>query len=185
MNLLTDSIFTIGQAAQIAGISDKSLRNWLDKGQMRITHDNEREEGGWRRLSLVEIFQISAIARLIKYGFGVSWSSEVLRDAVQAQMRSLSERGSDDISDLKPFIGLRIFARHTAGGGCVPWTARGTEVSRETALVEDFVQVDFANVIIDCWERLREVLKSGSLERAGIRDAVDDDIRRILAEVDN
>jgi hypothetical protein len=69
---------TFKLAAHAAGITEKQLRNWLDKAQVSLQGDDERSEGQWRRFSLVDVVRIGIIGAIVGYGIPVTLAAEII-----------------------------------------------------------------------------------------------------------
>lgn len=82
---------TFGFAAKAAGISEATLRNWLDRGQVWLEGDDEREEGAWRRFALVDVVRLAIVGRLVGYGLTVEQAAEYASDAFDGLFRYLCD----------------------------------------------------------------------------------------------
>lgn len=101
------AVFTFTITCGLAGVTPKALRGWLDRGQVDFG-GADREEGGWRRFTFAEIFQIAIIGSIVKYGLGVSLANEVVRAAVRPKLGSSDLVGRDALNRLKDPIHFRI-----------------------------------------------------------------------------
>lgn len=69
---------TFALAAKAAGITEKQLRNWLDKAQIALEGDDERSEGQWRRFSLIDVVRLGIVGTLASYGVPVMQAAEII-----------------------------------------------------------------------------------------------------------
>ena len=83
---------TFGHAARAAGIAEKQLRNWLDKGQVLLQGEDERVDGQWRRFSFIDVIRLAVIGTLVRYGVRVSMAADIIRDNVDSKLYSLANR---------------------------------------------------------------------------------------------
>ena len=88
-NPITRAQVTFGNAARAAGLPEKTLRNWLDRGQVLLEGDDEREGGNWRRFSVLDVIRLAIIGRLVAYGLTVTMAYELVADTVDNQTRAL------------------------------------------------------------------------------------------------
>src|SRR4051812_9961518 len=65
-NRITQPLLTPLAAAEVGDITHKTLRNWLDRGQV-LLHAGP-VAGKWRRFSMWDCFRIAVAGRLVKYG---------------------------------------------------------------------------------------------------------------------
>jgi hypothetical protein len=69
---------TFKLAAHAAGITEKQLRNWLDKAQVSLQGDDERSEGQWRRFSLIDVVRLGIVGAIVGYGVPVTLAAEII-----------------------------------------------------------------------------------------------------------
>lgn len=81
---------TFALAAKAAGITDKQLRNWLDKGQVLLQGDDDRGEGQWRRFSLIDVVRLGIIGAIVRYGVKVTDAGDIIRDNVDSKLMTLA-----------------------------------------------------------------------------------------------
>src|SRR5512147_1616517 len=81
---------TFSLAAHAAGITEKALRNWLDKGQVWLEGDDDREQGQWRRFSLMDVVRLAVIGSLVRYGIGVPAAAEIIATNVDHKLRAFA-----------------------------------------------------------------------------------------------
>ena len=68
-------------ATHAVGISQKRVRNWLDRNLIHLDADEERAgETGHRRFSQLDVIRLGIIARLTVYGFSAERASEIVED---------------------------------------------------------------------------------------------------------
>ena len=67
MNHLTAPVIRFRHAAAAIGVTKKTLRNWLARGQVEL----EEEGDGWSNFSRLDLIRLAITAELIGYGMGV------------------------------------------------------------------------------------------------------------------
>lgn len=75
---LTGSEISFGRAALAAGVSERTLRGWLDRKQVTLTAETARPGKGWRRFTLGDVVRIGIMARIVNYGFGVEAADAIM-----------------------------------------------------------------------------------------------------------
>jgi hypothetical protein len=80
---------TFTQAARAAGITEKQLRNWLDKQQVRLEADQGRGERKWRRFQLLDVLRLAVVGSIVRYGISVGSAVEMVR-SIDTKLRALS-----------------------------------------------------------------------------------------------
>jgi broad specificity phosphatase PhoE len=73
---------TIAHSATAIGVSDKQLRNWLDRGLVTLEGADERDKGEWRRLSIRDVIRFSIVARIAAYGLKIEEANELVIEMV-------------------------------------------------------------------------------------------------------
>jgi hypothetical protein len=86
-NPVTRAQITFSRAAVAAGLTEKTLRGWLDRGQVILEGDAEREEGAWRRFSILDVVRLAIIGRVVRYGFEVRTAYEIVASTVDGKLR--------------------------------------------------------------------------------------------------
>lgn len=79
---IDDQRFTFTEAALAAGVKPKTLRNWLDRGQIALDAEDEREGDGWRRFSFIDVLRIAFVSRLVDYCVPVRVASNLIEDTI-------------------------------------------------------------------------------------------------------
>lgn len=75
MNEITAPRFKFGQAAYGAGITPKTLRNWLQRGQIELFNERGEDDPHFA-FSLGDLAVLSLVAQLVRYGMPVSTAFE-------------------------------------------------------------------------------------------------------------
>ena len=88
-NPITRAQVTFRHAARAAGVTEKTLRNWLDRGQVILSGDDDREEGTWRRFSILDVVRLAIIGRISAYGLAVRDAAEIVSDMVDDRTQAL------------------------------------------------------------------------------------------------
>jgi len=82
MHPLDEPRFTFTEAALAAGVKPKILRNWLDRGQIFLDAEEQREGEGWRKFSTLDAIRIATISRLVDRCIPVKQASSVFESAI-------------------------------------------------------------------------------------------------------
>jgi len=78
-------------ATHAVGISQKRVRNWLDRNLIHLDADEERTgETKHRRFSELDVMRLGVIARLTVYGFSAERASEIVEELLD-KLRDVSE----------------------------------------------------------------------------------------------
>lgn len=156
MRLIGDAQVTFGEAARAAGITEKQLRNWLDKGQVLLIGDNKREQGQWRKFAIIDLIRLAAVGRLVGYGLDVSTAYELVRNMVDAgapEITALSSRVMT-LKQLKSTLrGRRIAVSRQQDGELSIYAAYETKDALNTADLTDFVFLDIGKVAASTLDR--------------------------------
>jgi DNA-binding transcriptional MerR regulator len=83
---------TFSHAARAAGVTDRTLRNWLDRGQVILEGDDGRVGATWRRFSILDVVRLAIIGRLVDYGVPVAEAYEIVADTIDPGLRGLMDR---------------------------------------------------------------------------------------------
>ncbi|MGV3456306.1 helix-turn-helix domain-containing protein [Sphingomonas sp.] len=67
---MTSEKFRFGDVAKAIGTSPKSLRNWLQRGQVQLSSP-EPQGSNWRDFSSDDIAQLAIVRRLVDFGIEV------------------------------------------------------------------------------------------------------------------
>lgn len=89
MSPILHSQITIRQAARAIGATEKQLRNWLDRGQVTLEGENDREEGEWRRMSIYDVLRLAVVAKIASYGVSVPDANMVCADTIDGRLALL------------------------------------------------------------------------------------------------
>jgi len=81
--------FSFREAALAAGVTPKTLRNWLDRGQILLDADAEREGDANRRYSLLDTMRIAFVSRLVGYCVSVRMASELIEETIVSLAKRL------------------------------------------------------------------------------------------------
>lgn len=108
---------TFAHAARAAGLTEKTLRNWLDRGQVILTGDEEREGASWRRFSLLDVVRLACVGRLASYGFSVRDAAVMVDDLIADRLSLLRRyRNTPPNAIAAALHGTTIALSHNAGG---------------------------------------------------------------------
>ncbi len=67
MNELTAPIIRFRHAVEAIGVTKKTLRNWLARGQVRLEEPSE----GWATFSRLDLVRLALTSELVGYGMGI------------------------------------------------------------------------------------------------------------------
>jgi hypothetical protein len=81
-----EKLYTFGDAALASGVPPKVIRNWMDRGQVRLEADEEREGLRWRRFSMFDILRLALTKRLVDFCVPVEVASLYGDGAVSASI---------------------------------------------------------------------------------------------------
>jgi DNA-binding transcriptional MerR regulator len=84
--LVVPHTLTFRQVAQAAGITEKTLRNWLDRNQVRLDAQRDRSGEKWRRFSVEDAVRIALIGKLSMFGIPIVQAASVIEDFVGSQI---------------------------------------------------------------------------------------------------
>ena len=92
MSPLLENRFTFTEAALVAGITPKTLRNWLDRyGEaLELDAEGEREGTGWRRFSLVDVIRMAFLAKLATLGWTIPEASAIVSAVLDHRLALLA-----------------------------------------------------------------------------------------------
>ncbi|MHC1710593.1 MAG: hypothetical protein AB9872_00330 [Solidesulfovibrio sp.] len=81
--------FTFREAALAAGMTPKTLRNWIDRKLILLDADTDREDDTWRKFSLLDVIRIAFVYRLVGYCVSVNRASELIEDTIVSLAKQL------------------------------------------------------------------------------------------------
>lgn len=108
--------FTFTETALAAGVKPKALRWWLDKGQVHLDAEDEREGTGWRRFSVVDAIRIALIGLLVGYCVPVEHSSEIAEDLIRKKLGLLMTYKNTPFDAVRTALMTAAFAVWPEGG---------------------------------------------------------------------
>jgi DNA-binding transcriptional MerR regulator len=82
-----DKIFTVAQAAKAGGVTEKQLRNWLDRSLIESAADEDRTNTNWRKFAVVDVLQVAVIGRLSAYGVGIEMADEIYHKILGGRLK--------------------------------------------------------------------------------------------------
>lgn len=86
-----EETYTIREAAFAAGLSPKSIRNWLDDAEvasnLHLDADADREGGQWRRFTFVDIVKLAVTGALSTYCVPLAYAARVANTTVHYTWR--------------------------------------------------------------------------------------------------
>jgi len=80
--------FRLRQVCNICEVSERRLRSWLDRKQITLDADTEREEGttAHRRFSVFDLVRIETISRLVDYGAPVAEADRLAEEMLSRRL---------------------------------------------------------------------------------------------------
>ena len=79
-NDISTETFTIKEAESATGCSPRALRNWVDRKQVYLDAEQDRDDQTWRRFSLLDVTRFALVGRLVACGVSVQRASEIIED---------------------------------------------------------------------------------------------------------
>lgn len=74
--------YTFTEAALAAGVTPRTLRNWVDRNQIELLTLRQREAGEWRRFALVDILHLAIVAEMVPYCVPVERASALANEMI-------------------------------------------------------------------------------------------------------
>lgn len=82
--------FPFAVVAMAVGAPPKTIRNWLDRGQVVLHADEDREGLKWRRFSVWDVLRLAIVKRLVDFGLPVEVAALWTGGTLVPQVRLLS-----------------------------------------------------------------------------------------------
>src|SRR5690349_21050659 len=78
----------LGEMCWAAGVEPHRLINWMERGKVKLSveTDNKRAAGQHRRFTLFDGIQVALVERLARFGFEISFCSEMAREVINRMM---------------------------------------------------------------------------------------------------
>jgi hypothetical protein len=162
MNPYSDPIFPMGQAARLAGLSEKTVRNWIDREQI----DLPDPEPGMvrRRLSMADVIQISLVGAVVKFGFDVAVASDAISATVGKTLERAKRTGSGP-EGLQPLIAHFLVVSADGKAKVIPFNKLNNEAARlGTAAV-----IELGSLIAACGDRFNKAVRAGDVVKAAVQ----------------
>lgn len=118
---------TFTLAARAAGVTEKQLRNWLDKAQVPLQGDDERSEGQWRRFSLIDVVRLAVVGSLVRYGIPIVTAADLVGDSVDLRLADFADFEGAHVEGLRPTSPRRAIQGALRGMIIVVSNGGGTE----------------------------------------------------------
>lgn len=110
MNKIADPTIRFSHAVAALGVTPKTLRNWLTRGQVELDGDST----GWRTFSVLDLAKLAITSELVRYGMGVSIANTAANDAVNMFTHVIRSYRNTPIEVITaPFKDCVIFAHNT------------------------------------------------------------------------
>lgn len=87
---------SLSTAAAAAGLSPKTIRNWLDRGLVHLDASDDRGERAWTRFGPVEMARLAFVGRASGFGVGVTEADRIFETAFR-QALALAKAQPDRI----------------------------------------------------------------------------------------
>ncbi|HEY8947384.1 MAG TPA: MerR family transcriptional regulator [Rhizomicrobium sp.] len=171
--IATAPLFKFGQAAHVAGVSEKMLRNWLDRRQVSIEDSQfDHQHGKWRQFSFVDVFTLTLIGRLVRYGITVEDADRValsvIKDGMRRQWRH--NRVSHDVVT-KYLAEKRIFVgQPNTPDGDIQFSVGPNRIPPEADALPDFLSISLLNLLDGVAQRMGDVVADMKIEVAAIQN---------------
>ena len=165
MNELNAPVIRFRHAAAAAGVTKKTIRNWLVRGQISVDSPSE----GWNTFTMLDLVRIATTAELVKYGVGVLPAFMAAQSQVENATWRLSQyQNTPAAIVLHAFNGWRMFVQHTETGLQFLHAKPGEEPAENWGPVSTLI-IEMAPLVQLVVERL-----ANALDQDDSRDADED-----------
>lgn len=147
MNALRDKKLRFSDVAYAAGTTPKSLRNWLQRKQVRLA--TFEDSTGWREFNLTDVAILALIRQMVDFGVNVEEASDIANSVVIGYGVSLDPSASRFADALNFSADYLILWRENG-----EWKQRMfTPSKRQIALPEAHVSIALRPIVGDAMER--------------------------------
>ncbi|AGH49584.1 hypothetical protein G432_09295 [Sphingomonas sp. MM-1] len=151
MNQLTVPRVRFRHAAAAVGVTKKTLRNWLVRGQVQI----ETESEGWNEFSLIDLAELTLTAELVRYGVGILPASMAARSQISLSTHLLaSYKNTPAQAFMFAFRGARLFMQSPRAGLTHFKHARDNEGAPADWAGASLLTIDIQTLIEEMLDRL-------------------------------
>ena len=155
MNEITAPRFKFGQAAYGAGITAKTLRNWLQRGQIELFNARGEDDAHFA-FSLADLVILAVVAELVRYGMPVRDAFDGI-DRIRREIGLLATFKNTPLRALYPaLMNKRIWATSGIAGWGLMIEEDGETPNRDEA-EEKLTSILIINVAACYGEVLRRV----------------------------
>lgn len=146
--------FSLTEAAVLASLRPKTVRNWVDRGQLKFQFEEERNDATWRKLSLVDTFGLAIVGVLTRYCVKVDHASAIAADLIEINFADFKP-SRQPIKDLAlQILHDKALVLHHQRGNSPHWRIRH---NHEDPFPEDMDISDY--LIIDLSPHMRKILE--------------------------
>lgn len=154
--------FTFREAALAAGVTPKTLRNWIDRKLILLDANADREDDTWRKFSLLDVIRIAFVYRLVGYCVSVRSASELIEDTIVSLAKQLQAFKHPPLAALLVSFDTSKFVLYHLGDDIVIEFAPGTLL--ETRIIETVCKNSCTFLTIFPGPVVREIAKNLALD---------------------
>lgn len=107
---------TFSDAAKAANVTDRQLRNWLDRQQFRPLGDDGREDGRWRRFAPVDVVRLAVFGRLVANGCTAAEAGDIISIYIDPFYSLMAYKNRLDATTDWPLYHAQMKLHHSEGG---------------------------------------------------------------------
>lgn len=181
MNELKERKIRFSDAAFAIGVTNKALRNWLQRNPMKLVSDYEGP--GWTEFTLADIAVLAVTERIVKFGFQVSFANALAYDAIfkhAGLMLAQADMASDTFASVLELWEIEIWYN---GIGNSEHRIRNN-VKPASRPADTYLALNIGKVVATAFKRLKTddiddetVLYNGLLKLRHTIASMTDDIR--------
>ncbi|NUB09726.1 hypothetical protein FW320_26645 [Azospirillum sp. Vi22] len=93
-NPISDKRYRFSSVVYATGGNAKVIRNWLDRKQVTLEANEEREGQKWRRFSVWDAFRLAVIRRLVEFCIPVEAAGLIVGGLLVPHMLLLSDKNT-------------------------------------------------------------------------------------------
>jgi hypothetical protein len=139
-------------------MSEKSLRNWLDRGQIDLPSPPVGKKQ--RRLTVLDTIFLAAVSTAVNFGSDVRYASEVMSITLSPIFNEIASKPAAGFEALEIFFGWYIaFAKN--GDSTTPIFTRDLHDKRLQRM-SGFAVISISNILNECGDRFLSFAKSES-----------------------
>lgn len=149
MVLINSPILTTGEAARLAGMTEKTLRNWLDREQVTLPTPRGKTQ---KRLSMLDCIKLAAVSKAVNYGFNVQFANAAVESAFAGTLDHMKRTPFPHWTALEPIANTYLVIYRDGIGETQSLIANTFEGERIEQL-DAFVAINIAVLVRECMRR--------------------------------